>query len=520
MNSNLRRFAPLGLYISLLALLTAVGLYIVQREWNLALQISLAVFVVGLAVFVILDPGKVRQALTGRQARYGSNALIVTIAVLGILAVLTFLAYKNDKRWDLTEDKKNSLAPETLDTLSKLTGPVSVDAFYTKRTNSETIRLLLDNYVRNSAGKLSYQFIDPEVDPLSAQNANITQDGTLVIKMGDRQQQVTAPDEQRLTSALVKIISGETKHVYFLTGHGEKSPEDTGEQSYSTARIKLQNKNYTVKLLNLVTSPTIPDDADALIIAGPTQPLLGGEVKIISDYIANGGAAIIMEDPTVLTGMGNSPDLLSDYLKQVWGINLGNDIVLDPNGQQLVKQALIAVGGAFATHPIVPDELKSQIFLFQGARSVSVSESTPSATQTELIKTGDQAWGETDFDALAKGTIKPDQGADIVGSVPLVVTGQNTATNSRVVVVGDSDFASNNFQSAYGNPDLFINMVDWAVGQENLINLTPKSETTRTLNLPAVPYFTGILYLVTFVILPGVPLVAGIVVLIRRRRKG
>jgi hypothetical protein len=172
---------------------------------------------------------------------------------------------------------------------------------------------------------------------------------------------------------------------------------------------------------------------------------------------------------------------------------------------------LIAVGGAFATHPIVPDELKSQIFLFQGARSVTNSGSTPSATQSEVIKTGDQAWGETDFDALAKGTINPDQGADIVGSVPLVITGQNTATNSRVVVVGDSDFASNNFQSAYGNPDLFINMVDWAVGQENLINLTPKSETTRTLNLPAIPYFTGILYLVTFVILPGAPLVAGIV---------
>jgi ABC-type uncharacterized transport system involved in gliding motility auxiliary subunit len=108
----------------------------------------------------------------------------------------------------------------------------------------------------------------------------------------------------------VKIISGETKHVYFLTGHGEKSPEDTGEQSYSTARTKLQNKNYTVKLLNLVTSEIFPDDADALIIAGPTQPLLGGEVKMISDYIANGGAAIIMEDPTVLTGMGNSPDLV------------------------------------------------------------------------------------------------------------------------------------------------------------------------------------------------------------------
>lgn len=227
-----------------------------------------------------------------------------------------------------------------------------------------------------------------------------------------------------------------------------------------------------------------------------------------------------MEDPTILTGMDNSKDLLVDYLLQVWGIQLGNDIVLDPNGQQLVQQALIAVGGAFATSPIIPDELKSQIFLFQGARSVNASESKPSSTPVDVIKTGDQAWAETDFAALAKGTINPDKGVDIVGSVPLVATGQNTSTNSRIVVVGDSDFASNIFQSAYGNPELFLNMMDWAVGQENLINLTPKSTTNRTLNLPAIPYFTGILYLVTFVILPGTPLVAGVVVLIRRRRKG
>lgn len=238
-----------------------------------------------------------RRALTGRQARYGSNTLIVTIAVLGILGVITFLAYKNDKRWDLTEDKKNSLAPETLNTLTKLTGPVSIEAFYTKRTSSESARLLLDNYVRNSKGKLSYKFIDPESNPITAQNENVTQDGTLVIKMGDHKQQVTITDEQRLTSALVKLISGETKIVYFLTGHGEKSPEASGDQSYSTAKTKLENKNYTVKMLNLVTSSGIPKDANALIIAGPTKPLLAGEVQAISDYLANGGQRLSWKIP-------------------------------------------------------------------------------------------------------------------------------------------------------------------------------------------------------------------------------
>lgn len=520
MDVKWRRFAPLGLYFSLLAALTATGLYIVQREWNLELQISLAFIVIGLAFFAVLDPAKVRQALTGRQARYGSNALIVTVAVLGILTVLTFLAYKNDKRWDLTEDKTNSLAPETLETLSKIPEPVSVEAYYTKRMSNEQIRLLLDNYVRNSDGKLSYKFIDPEADPLAAQEANITQDGTLVIKMGARKQQVTYADEQRLTSALVKLISGETKIVYFIIGHGEKSPQDYTDQSYSSAKTKLENKNYTVKPLNLLTAGSIPEDADALVIAGPVDPYLAGEIDLISEYLANGGAAIIMEDPTVLTRMSGVEDLLANYLERTWGIKLGNDLIVDPNGQQLVQQALIAVGGAFASHPIITSEIKNQVFLFQGARSVSIVESTPSSTQVELIKTGDKAWGETDFTAINEGKIGPDEGVDIIGSVPIVTTGLNTGTQARIVVVGDSDFATNAYQSAYGNPDLFVNMMDWVVGQENLINLTPKPETTRMLNLPPIPYFTGLLTLVSVVILPGSALVAGIIVFIRRRRKG
>jgi ABC-type uncharacterized transport system involved in gliding motility auxiliary subunit len=520
MNPKWRRFAPLGLYLALLAGLAAIGFYVVQREWNLALQICLALVVIGLAVFAVLDPGKVRHALTGRQARYGSNALVVTLAVLGILGVITYVAYKNDKRWDLTEDQTNSLAPETLAALKKLAEPVSVEAYYTSRSSTDSTRLLLENYVRNSDGKFSFEFIDPEADPIAAQNAGITQDGTILLKMGERKQQVTFADEQRLTSALVKLISGETKIVYFLTGHGEKSPDDSGETSYSTAKTKLQAKNYSVKMLNLLTDSAIPEDADALIIAGPTDPILAGEMELIAAYLDNGGAAIIMEEPTVLTKMGGSVDVVTDYLSQAWGIKLGNDIILDPNGQQLVQQALIAVGGAFASHAIVPAELQSQIFLFQGARSVGVSESTGSSTQVEVIKTGDQAWAETDLAALNEGTINPDEGVDIIGSVPIVVTGMNTATNGRVVVVGDSDFASNTFQAAYGNPDLFINMVDWVVGQESLIDLTPKSTTTRTLNLPAVPYFTGFMYLIAIVLIPGAILVAGIVVFIRRRRKG
>ena len=130
MKPSWRRFAPLGLYLAGLAVLAAAGLFLVQREWNLPLQISLGLIVIGLAVFVLLDPQRTRQILTGRQARYGSNALVLSIAFIGILVVINYLVYNNSKRWDMTEDKRYTLAPETIATLAELKEPVKAMAFF------------------------------------------------------------------------------------------------------------------------------------------------------------------------------------------------------------------------------------------------------------------------------------------------------------------------------------------------------------------------------------------------------
>jgi ABC-type uncharacterized transport system involved in gliding motility auxiliary subunit len=70
-----------------------------------------------------------------------------------------------------------------------------------------------------------------------------------------------------------------------------------------------------------------------------------------------------------------------------------------------------------------------------------------------------------------------------------------------------------------GNGDLLINSIDWAAEQENLINLTPKEQTQRVL-LPPQRITTGLLFLGSVVFLPGLMLVAGIVVWAQRRKRG
>ena len=162
MKPALKRFAPVGLYVALAAALVSGGLYIVQRSFNLPLQISLAMIVFGIAGFALLDPQRLREILTGRQARYSSNALVLSIAFIGILVVINYVAAQNPLRWDLTEDKTHTLSKETIETLNSLKEPVTAEAFFSSRYPSQTARDLLDSYQYNSSKKFSYQFIDPE----------------------------------------------------------------------------------------------------------------------------------------------------------------------------------------------------------------------------------------------------------------------------------------------------------------------------------------------------------------------
>ena len=124
MKTDPRRFAPLGLLLSSLGFLTAIGVLIVRafaafglytppdaELLNRILIIAVAVFVVGFAIYALLDPERVRKVLTGRQAQYGSNSFILFIAFTGILVVINMLAQQYPQRWDVTEDKQHTLAP-------------------------------------------------------------------------------------------------------------------------------------------------------------------------------------------------------------------------------------------------------------------------------------------------------------------------------------------------------------------------------------------------------------------------
>jgi ABC-type uncharacterized transport system involved in gliding motility auxiliary subunit len=514
MKPEWRRFAPLGLYLSGLAALVSIGLYIVQREFNLALQISLCITVLGLALFVLFDPEKVRAGLTGRQARYGSNTLLLTLAFIGILVVVNYWVYQIAQRWDLTEDQQNTLATETTDTLQAMPEPVVALAFFSPQRSSDYARQLLDDYKFYGNGNFDYQFIDPISDPIAAQQAQVTRDGTIVLTMADRQEQVTSVNERELTGALVRLLTNKEQVVYFLTGHGEYNPEETGDQSYSQAKLTLESKNYSVKVLNLLATNEIPEDASVVVIAGPLQPVQKSEVDLLKTYVDQGGALIYLAEPAILTQIGDQPDLLAEYFTADWGLILSADIVVD----QTSLEPFFVFADHYGDH-VITDKLQQVASAFPTARSVQI-DSASSASPTGIIFSASQSWAETDFAGLQEGTQpSPDEEQDLIGPITLAAVAEDTNTLGRVAVFGDADFASDAYFTFLGNGDLLINTIDWSVGQEDLINLTPKTPTQRLMMSPQ-PYVVNLILLGVVFVLPGAVLISGIVVWVQRRRRG
>ena len=340
---------------------------------NLALQISIGLLIVGLAAYALMTPDTVRRFFTGRQARYGSNSLILAVAVIGILFVANMLAFQNPSflgaPWDLTEDKANTLAPETLQALATLPEKVTATAFYSTSLDTTSAKTLLLNFKTNSKGKFDYTFVNPDQDPLAAREAGITGDGKILLQMGKTKEIAASASESELTRALIRILSPEARVIYFLQGHGEPSLDAGGELSFSIAKTTLESKNYTVNTLNLLSTNKIPDDALAVIVSGPLKPLATLEVSLLKKYVDAGGSLVVMEDPIAVNEFGDSPDPLADYLTSDWGITLNKDIVIDLVNTQ---NPLQAVSSQIGQHPITQNLTQNYIVILPQARSVSM----------------------------------------------------------------------------------------------------------------------------------------------------
>jgi ABC-type uncharacterized transport system involved in gliding motility auxiliary subunit len=476
----------------------------------------------------------------------GGGTVAGVLVFLAIVAVIQYIAIQNPKRWDLTKTGKNTLAPQSkqlMDALREKKIPVDVLVFYESKDagTREGTKDLLDQY-RDVYSDFNYSFHDPDRDRNLALQNSIDTYPTLVLKIGGRDERVNSMNEESITNAISRLLRTETKKIYLLKGHGELSPESDEVDGFKAAKTQMEKQNYKVEDLVLMQAPGVPEDAAALIIAGPKTDPMDSEFQALREYLERGGHLLVLLTPFKTPKLAN---FLKDY-----GFVTEEDIVVDRMSKVLGGDYLMPVITTYIKHQITKNFTLASFF--PEVRSVVASRDfKPGVDVQELALTSEVSWtineeqlksGNANFDektgkkgpisVLAVSTYAPPQGKsdptkpaeiekekEFSDDPPEKKSEEEAAKKpikSRIVVFGSSLVAANKFFKLQGNPDLFMNSVSWLAEDENLIAIRPKSTKANPIVLTSSESWA--VFAIPLLFVPLVWIVIGVMVFIYRKR--
>lgn len=549
------------------------GLGIENTNYILAIGVGLLVLGIGLQFHTILD------FLQQRRSWFALNSLALGVLAFVLLILVNYVATRQNLwRWDLTSEQRFTLTEESLALIRGLDEDVRLLVIMPMddpRIPVEELDLLVDQYVTASP-RITSTRISPETLPREEQEKLMEEldastysdlfgvavqvgrnvDGEFVA-LRSRLVQTTdlwtqefsggAPHmvsmgEQKISSAILDVTRGKSPRIYFLEGHEETSFTDFQARDGLGAlgRI-LRSKNYDLAPLNLRTAerPVVPDDADALVIAGPRRELSETEVKAIQAYLDRGGDALLLLEPVLHRPVAGQPRQyvpsgLAPMLRR-YGVEALDETLMflqqDPTtGRQYVVPHVPGLDyGAEADdqhahgplHVIVRDiEAQDGAVLFFSARPLRVTPGgSGGAKVTELVKTSPEQtqlmYRVRDPREATESDLRPGGVSTLAVAIEEEREG---GSPTRIVVLGDVDVANNEFVQGrrYHNLELIQNSIAWLVqAEDRIVGKASRPKSFRLDMQIGQAYFFALLGLFG---LPSIPIGLGVFVWLLRRK--
>ena len=521
-------------YLGVAGILAALFYYSVYRQWDWKTQVALYGGAGFILVFLALNLSNIRAGLRTRAVRYGSAAGATALLVLGILILANFLNFRHHRRLDLTENQLYSLSDQSRKVVEGLETQVEVIGFFRSEGGRLPFEDLMQEYHYHSP-RLTYELVDPEEDPATAIQHEIRRNGQVVVMSGVKKEIVDDYSEEKITNVIIKVTREEEKIVYFLQGHGERDTQDTDPQGFSAVRDAVEKQNYQVRTYNLGQENRLPEDATVMVSAGPRVRFFPHEENLIRGFLDAGGKFLLLVDPDTDFEM---EEFLNEY-----GLGLDKRVVIDASGlgQIFGLGAAAPLVAEYTDHPIT-EGLEGVMTFFPFAQTVTMSESSLKYETVGLVKSSANSWAES---SLKEGQASYDEGRDKLGPLELAAvatrkvsqqdegatdadeeqlekqsenqeeSAQNGQRESRFVLYGDSDFASNAYFDGGANGDLFLMTIGWLAEEADLLAVRPRSPENRRIELTFAQ--SRLIFWGTVVLLPLVTVILGLSVWHRRR---
>ncbi|GIW43711.1 MAG: hypothetical protein KatS3mg077_0993 [Candidatus Binatia bacterium] len=447
------------------------------------------------------------------------TAQIVIVSTLFTFVLL--LAERHNWRFDFSPTQQFHLSDAAKKVAQSLDTDVEIVAFYTPDEPGQR-RALLDTLelFAKATPRIRYQLVDLNRSPAMAQKYGVNNAGSGVIVLNERVQHVQFIDEEGITSALIRITRQGERAVCFVTGHGEHSPFDTDERrGYNEVAKALEREGFSIRELPLVPPEGVPNDCRVVVMAGPTRDFLPGEAESLDRYLRGGGQMLLLIDP------GAPPSVLT-FLER-YGAKAGNDVVLDERNRLLGTDASMLNVPAFNKN-IFRTELDTAVFPV--ARTILPTEEGDRSGRVKVLAlSSPDSWAYVEGGKLPDRNVRFRRDKDQPGPLPvgvyieLPMQGQATELqdHGRLIVFGDSDFATNLALNWRGNKDVFLNSVALLAEDPTLIAVRRKGLPRGSISpIYLTESQDRVVFWLAVVAVPSVVALAGIAVAAVRRRRG
>ena len=496
----------------------------------------------------VLNRHRLRYHLARRQSGIVLTVAVNSLLVVAIWALLTFMTSRHYLRFDLTSSQHYALSPLTLQVLHDLSSPVEIVTVMSRSTDlRDEVRDLLAEYRARSA-RISVREIDPTRNPSDMDQVRNAYKLTspladeLLVASGEKTKRVpiaaflrnkamivngaiqhTRPQfvgEAEVTATLIQLTQKTPGAVVFLGGHGERDIGDASDMGLATVAAELKRNGW--KVAPHVVTPgaagQFSPEVQVAVVAGPQKRLANEDLKALETLLDRGGGVLCLVDPGVTTGL--------DPLLSAWDFRLADDIVVDLQDHLANTDPT----GLYVTHfeqehPIGKGMGTLAAVLPTARRiAINLANANPNVFTRSFMHTSGNGWSVARQPDVTVPKI--DRQRDKRGPISLGVAGERSQAvpepghvplQGRLVVIGDSDFACNQYVDMAGNLNLFLNAVDWLAGRQNLVSVRPKVMDTRTLSLTRRQ--TQTVFWVSVVVVPGLVTAVGMMILIARRRR-
>ncbi len=422
------------------------------------------------------------------------------------------------------------------------------------KTVSRYVRDLVDEYQTSSNGKFRWDAIDPGTDKKLEDEATRCKVQKLQIQVLRNQkfelgayylglclqygsevesipQVVRAEGLEYQMSSLIKKLTTKKKKVAFTTGHGEYETS----QGFQALKGGLEQE-FELTTVN-PSQAEIGKDVDALVVGGPKQPFDEKGQKELDKFIMEGKGVVFLVDGIALQApggmggqgtklkMGQPNDSGLAKVLEAYGFKVNQDFVFDTqnapgpvdiNGRQMLANLpyFVAAETAVDKQLTVLDGVRGVVFPFASSVDLvgPLKGGKPAKGQLwPLATSSGESWKHTGFFVLGPGTKidepkerssatlayayqGPLRSAFAPANAPAVSDPNAPLADSRkpvrLVVVGDSDFASDEyiqyarFLSFYGaGAQLLVNAIAWTVEDEALTPLRSKNVIPRPIKV-------------------------------------